>query len=38
MPILNPIKRAIFGYDIFISYSGKDSIDYAWERRRNAIY
>ncbi len=30
MNILSLIKRQIFGYDIFISYSRKDSLDYAY--------
>ncbi|MDH4462218.1 MAG: TIR domain-containing protein [Flectobacillus sp.] len=30
MSLLNSIKKSIFGYDIFISYSRKDSLDYAY--------
>ena len=30
MFFLNSIKKNIFGYDIFISYSRKDSVDYAY--------
>src|SRR5262245_14971788 len=30
MSLLSRIKKAIFGYDIFISYSRKDSLDYAY--------
>jgi hypothetical protein len=30
MALFNRTKRSIFGYDIFISYSRKDSLDYAY--------
>lgn len=30
MSLIRKIKKAIFGYDLFISYSRKDSLDYAY--------
>lgn len=33
----NAIRRALFGYDIFISYSRKDSIDYAYRLAEHFI-
>ena len=35
MNIFNSIKRAVFGYDIFISYSRRDSLDYAYSIARH---
>src|ERR1700704_2668243 len=31
MSLFSNFKRLIFGYDIFISYSRKDSLDYAYK-------
>ena len=35
MNIFKAIKRFVFGYDIFISYSRKDSLDYAYSIARH---
>src|SRR5215217_2777245 len=35
MRIVHSLKRFVFGYDIFISYSRKDSLDYAYSIARH---